>query len=338
MINSITKQSKSIVAAALMLCSVSMAANAQGNTEEYLRITGPAAVGGYYQWRTSNVWMYRETPSLFSAAVYLEGDKEFKFLTGTGWDWGCVQYSAAVDPFVFTAENQTATLVRRESTDGNDFKFKVAQSGNYLLTANLETMELTAKPLAYQEKLDWFPALYVAGAKGNWNLSQAVPLVVTDENNPQILTGEVELNAGNDFKLASAIVDGFWDQWFGVKSAEDGKYDMKENPQGADDNKWVAENTATYSITVDRVARTIEIKDLTNVGVGSVAAAKTTIFAANGNVVICADSNCRAEIFDAAGRLVKTAPAAAGERTTVAMSAGLYVVRAAGIARLVNIR
>ena len=88
---------------------------------------------------------------------------------------------------------------------------------------------------------------------------------------------------------------------------------------------------------MNRASRTISIADNTESVVGTVAASKTAIFASDGNVVICADSDCRAEIFDATGRVVKTAFAAAGERTYVALPTGLYIVRAAGHTRLVNI-
>ena len=339
MIRTITKKSKELAIAAMMLCSVWMTAHAEGYTEEYMRITGPAVVGGWYEYRDHNVWMLRENPSLFTAAVYLEGNQEFKFLTGTGWGWDCVQYNAAADPFVFSAGNETATLVHREWTDGNDFKFQVSESGNYLLTVNLEAMQLTATRLEYQEaKLDMFPAFYAVGAHNGWSLAGANPIVMTDPATPHILTGVMTINEGNEFKLASANVDGYWDQWFGVMGTTDGTYDvLHTNEVAENDRKWTAGHTAEYRITMNRASRTISIADNTESVVGTVAASKTAIFASDGNVVICADSDCRAEIFDATGRVVKTAFAAAGERTYVALPTGLYIVRAAGHTRLVNI-
>ncbi len=96
-----------------------------------------------------------EDGSIFSGTIYLQAatdrSKTFKFVNGK--DYGtCMHYNAEYDKFHFNkADNiTTAHLIRNRDTDhkngAKDYKFTVDETGNYVITLDLNTMTIKVEP------------------------------------------------------------------------------------------------------------------------------------------------------------------------------------------------
>lgn len=218
--------------------------------------------------------MIKGDNDVFTATAYITKGKPFKFVTvstktiksNNNFSWDvCKSYNAEYENFEFKQGYNTANVLFCGS---DDYKYTVSEDANYDITLDLAHMTIKVDKSAYQDTpVDRFPALYVVGAEGNWNLSQATPLVPTDLSKPYVITAQLPIKKDNDFKFATRTIDEYWDQtMFGMGASAD-KMTVLNSETG--DRKWVAPNDGYYFVTVNKLTNEVSIESQTTVNVGA---------------------------------------------------------------------
>lgn len=246
------------------------------NVEDNIFITGDGV-----QKNESIAWsikdgiqMIKGDNDVFTATAYITKGKPFKFVTvstktiksNNNFSWDvCKSYNAEYENFEFKQGYNTANVLFCGS---DDYKYTVSEDANYDITLDLAHMTIKVDKSAYQDTpVDRFPALYVVGAEGNWNLSQATPLVPTDLSKPYVITAQLPIKKDNDFKFATRTIDEYWDQtMFGMGASAD-KMTVLNSETG--DRKWVAPNDGYYFVTVNKLTNEVSIESQTTVNVGA---------------------------------------------------------------------
>ncbi len=241
---------KKLLKCALGLALAFVTASSPAAAEERLLIVGDATWGGWSLDRTSV--MVKESEDVFTYTGYLTADKEFKFLTEAHWD--CPEYrNASTDPYI----NGAGKL----QLNGDDRKFKVAESANYTIVCDLGQMSINVSKAAYQAKPVYHNELYIVGdaTAGGWTLSRAVTLSQSQDS-PFVFSGKAELKKGGIFKIATNRHADYNEQKFYFRDATDAG---KISTDGTDDRQWSVEADGTYLVTVDLDKMTIAIAPTT---------------------------------------------------------------------------
>lgn len=245
------------------------------NVEDNIFITGDGVqTDESIAWSIKDgIQMIKGDNDVFTATAYITKGKPFKFVTvstesinsNNNFSWDvCKSYNAEYENFEFKQGYNTANVLFCGS---DDYKYTVSEDANYDITLDLASMFIKVDKSAYQDKpVDRFPALYVVGTEGNWNLSQATPLVPTDLSQPYVLTGQLPIEKGNDFKFATNTINEYWNQtMFGMGESAD-KMTVLNSETG--DRKWVAPNDGYYFVTVNKLTKDVSIESQTTVNVG----------------------------------------------------------------------
>lgn len=246
------------------------------NVEDNIFITGDGVqTDESIAWSIKDgIQMIKGDNNVFTATAYITKGKPFKFVTvstesinsNNNFSWDvCKSYNAEYENFEFKQGYNTANVLFCGS---DDYKYTVSEDANYDITLDLAHMIIKVDKSAYQDKpVDRFPALYVVGAEGNWNLSQATPLVPTDLSQPYVLTGQLPIEKGNDFKFATNTINEYWNQtMFGMGESAD-KMTVLNSETG--DRKWVAPNDGYYFVTVNKLTNDVSIESQATVNVGA---------------------------------------------------------------------
>lgn len=242
-----------------LMCSLVLAAGVCAmQAAERLFIVGNAVWGGYSIDNSIVMCNSEETPDIFSATVYLESDKPFKFLTTT--DWGNLEYRAGDSNKTLTP-GESAPLV---STNDNaaDNQFSVEASANYEVVCNLEQSTITVTKAQYQAHPINHPALWLVGdaTPGGWTLVDGTRMT-QNATNPLLFETTVELKAG-EMKIAVNNETSFGQSFYVRDAADAGKMVL-----GGDDSKWKITESALYRISVDLASLTISIDKTTSNGI-----------------------------------------------------------------------
>ena len=246
------------------------------NVEDNIFITGDGVqTDESIAWSIKDgIQMIKDDNDVFTATAYITKGKPFKFVTvstesinsNNNFSWDvCKSYNAEYENFEFKQGYNTANVLFCGS---DDYKYTVSEDANYDITLDLAHMIIKVDMSAYQDKpVDRFPALYVVGAEGNWNLSQATPLVPTDLSKPYVLTGQLPIEKGNDFKFATNTINEYWDQTMFCMGESADKMTVLNSETG--DRKWVAPNDGYYFVTVNKLTNDVSIESQTTVNVGA---------------------------------------------------------------------
>ncbi len=229
-------------------------------------IVGEAVWGG---WSTENSCVMTPVEGkegVYTYTGYFKADCEFKFLTRNNWG---EEYRNANhdDPYVNTD-------ARIRFGGGNDDKFKVAESGNYNVTVDLNNMTLHMEKAAYQDNQILHSVIYLIGdaTPAGWNLLDAVPMK-QDAANPFLFTTTVKLTSTGDFKIAVNNHGGWGQRFYHPESGDK----TKITDDGTDDRKWTVSANGYYAITVDLLAKTISIEETTGINSAKSAAGGTSL-------------------------------------------------------------
>ncbi|MDD3077649.1 MAG: SusF/SusE family outer membrane protein [Paludibacter sp.] len=224
-----------------------------------LYIVGDAALCG---WDPQAAFELYQNGNIYTYTGYFNQDNEFKFLTTH--DWGKLELrngnaDASTNEYLDLTAGGALAL---KSGDNEDYKFKLAESGNYKITCDIDAMTLNAEKITYQDAQIKYPALYLVGdaTPGGWSTSAATPLWRQDnEANMFTYSGKVQLTAGN-FKITVAPGKGFDNSYFYFKDASD---EGKISTDATDDRQWTITETGDYTVTIDLNAMTIStVKDV----------------------------------------------------------------------------
>lgn len=220
------------------------------------RITTVAAAGKLYVvgdavfsgWDLSRIpLMYAGGSDVFTYTGWFEADKEFKFLSEP--DFGSVNYKNGAGETGYLVDG-AGTLV----TEGDDWKFKLPESGNYTVSCDLTAMTITAEKTVYQDTHVNYAALYLVGSAtaGDWSLDSATPLLWRNNNT---YSAKVSFKAGT-FKMTKDISRGYDNAYFLFRDMNN---DGLVSADDTDDRQWTITDTGDYWVTVDLEAMAISI-------------------------------------------------------------------------------
>lgn len=246
-----------------VLCCLLMAVSTiSAKAADRLLIVGDAVWGGWTIDNSVQMLNTTEQPDVWKATVYLNANKEFKFLTET--DWGHLEYRAG-DSMVMLESGKQAKLVSSDE-NSNDNKFEVAEAANYDIVCDLDKETVTVTKAAYQDFALSFTALYLVGdaTPGGWDLPKA-SMLKQDATNPVVYSGSVTLTAG-EFKLCVNTQTGYGQTFFQVDTK-----DATKMVFGGDDNKWKVTETGDYDISANVKDLTISIKKHEASGISRIA-------------------------------------------------------------------
>ena len=245
-----------------VLCCLLMAVSTvSAKAADRLLIVGEAVWGGWTIDNSVQMLNTTEQPDVWKATVYLNANKEYKFLTTT--DWGHLEYRAG-DSMVMLESGKQAKLVSSDA-NSNDNKFEVAEAANYDIVCDLDNETVTVTKAAYQDFALNFPALYLVGdaTPGGWDLPKA-SMLKQDATNPVVYSGSVTLTAG-EFKLCINTQTGYGQTFFLVDPNDPTKMVF-----GGDDNKWKVTEAGDYDISANVKDLTISIKKHERAGISRI--------------------------------------------------------------------
>lgn len=234
-----------------LLLTLSLAALAlSASAADKLMVIGDATWGG---WSLDNASVMNATAdNVFEYYGHLDANKEFKFLTAC--EWGQPEYRATEADKI--ANNGKCALVLAQG-DANDLKFKVTESANYHITADLNTLELTVEKIAFQDAEILHNSLWLVGSAtpGQWNLPEALPLSWSIDD-IYGFSGEVHLVPG-EFKIGVNPYGGYGQTFYHPTAANNAEL----TPDGTDDRKWYITTEGIYTITLNLGTCKFDISD-----------------------------------------------------------------------------
>lgn len=243
----------------LSLCAMMIAGavsvNAQGRSD-LLFIAGDGAPYGYDLDKATALVATAENANVYTGTVYLKADSEFKFLTT--YSFGNDEYRSTVKTGAYPDADGKVAL-RLISGDDFDYKIKVAESANYLITVDTEALTATIVKSAYQDTQINFCSLFMVGGATatGWSVN-AAHTMKQDVDQPYVFKAEKEAFVESDFKLAWAIKGaGQWhDECWYVKDPTD----ETKMVLGGDDIKWIITSAGNYDVIANVLDNTISIK------------------------------------------------------------------------------
>lgn len=236
------------------------------NAADFLYVVGEAVWCGWSE--PNNIMMNCQGNDVFKVSVYLNADKDFKFLTQPAW--GNEEYRADADGTVLQP-GVSANLKKAQGND-NDYKFKVSEAANYDITCDLVNGTIVLTKSAYQENRIDHPNLWIVGdaTPGEWSIKDAIQMK-QDATDPMKFSATVGLQAGG-FKFATNSQTGFDQTMYLKDTSDDSKMVF-----GGDDSKWEITEPGIYTINVDLATLTISIEKATSFVIDENAASNPSV-------------------------------------------------------------
>lgn len=235
-----------------VLCCLLLAVGSiSAKAADRLLIVGDGVWGGWTIDNSVEMLNSTEQPDVWKATVYLNANKDFKFLTTIAY--GNLEYRAGTSPV--TLQSGVQAKLYQAQGDDNDNKFQVAEAANYDIVCDLDQETITVTKAKYQDNPVNYTALYLVGSAtpGGWDLPNA-SMLKQDASNPVVYSGTVTLTAG-EFKLCVNTQTGYGQTFYQVDPSDATKMKF-----GGDDNKWQITEAADYDITANVKDLTISIK------------------------------------------------------------------------------
>lgn len=271
------------------------------NATDTLLVVGDATWGG---WSLANTSVMKKIgDNRFSYIGYLNANKEFKFLTETQWDKDEYRNANATDPYILGE----GTL----KLNGDDDKFKVKESGNYVLTCDLNAMTIQVEKATYQEHPVYHNVLYMVGdaTEGGWLIPAAQPLTQDDSDPFRFSATRVLLDSNGSFKIGVNCYSDF-DQKFYFRDAND---DNRVSEDATDDRQWRVAEDGLYDISVDLLDRSISITK--SAGTDRVDLGRFVGYTQNGSTVTVTTQNGIMEITSYNDYVIKVFNHRTGDNT-----------------------
>lgn len=235
---------------AIMLAGASTM-NAQ-NRQDLLFLAGDALSYGWSLDDATALVATAENDKVYTGTVYLEADKDFKFLTT--YDFGNKEFHPVSANATPDAEGKVSLMV-----DGDDNKIHVDESANYLINVDTESLTATIVKSEYQQTHIPYCALFMVGStfESNYSCDQG-HVMRQNAAEPYVFTAKDEMMNAGVFKINWAIKGaGTWNgkYWY-FRDANDATK-MILNADG--DNQWEITTAGKYDVTANIVDNTISI-------------------------------------------------------------------------------
>lgn len=239
---------KLAVAAVAMTSALSAAAQ---DRADLLFVVGDAAPGG---WDLNAVTaLTSRTSNVYEGTVYLQADKELKFLTK--YDWGKDEYHPATADST-PDENGDVALV----LNGDDTKIKLAESANYYITVDLNKMSVNFTKSAYQDAEIKYASLFMVGGAttGGWSVDSGTTLY-QNQDTPYVYSRDNAEFATGTFKITTNLKGGgTWDAKYWYFAGAEDASKMALAQEG--DVQWNIADAGIYSVTANTLTNDIEVK------------------------------------------------------------------------------
>lgn len=244
---------KQLAAAAALFTFLSASA---GN----LWIIGEATPYGWSTDDATALLSTPESPDVFTGTIYLEADRNFKFMLTK--DFGSDEYGMAVGA---TPADGVYPLAGGREDQGYE-QLKVSESANYLISVNTTDMSASIVKSAYQDEPIKLASLFMVGSatEGGWSVDDGTPLYQIAETPYEFASNNVSLNAGT-FKIATVIKGGgTWDNryWYYRSTEDPAKIALGQ----AGDEQWTIDNGGYYDIKVNLQTSAISITESDDTG------------------------------------------------------------------------
>lgn len=235
---------------AIMLAGASTV-NAQ-NRQDLLFLAGDALSYGWSLDDATALVATAENDKVYTGTVYLEADKDFKFLTT--YDFGNKELHPVAANATPDAEGKVSLMV-----DGDDNKIHVTESANYLINVDTESLTATIVKSAYQQTHIPYCVLFMVGSafESNYNCDQG-HIMRQNQEEPYLFASKNEAMLSGLFKIDWAIKGaGTWDKkyWY-FRDADDA---TKMILAADGDNQWEITTPGNYDITANILTNTIDI-------------------------------------------------------------------------------
>lgn len=219
---------------------------------DYIWLVGEGSLAGWNDTRSIAIGSDPENPRVFKGTVYLNANKDFKFMTAPAW--GSTEYGAQPGAAIV---NGSVALASGKNDEGYS-KFQVVEPGNYLVTINTETLSATFVKSGYQGSQIAYSALGIVGdaTPNGWNLDKVTPLFQNPET-PYIYSVKNLRMTPGEFKV-NLIPNRSWDAdcFATMDPANPSKMVV-----GGADNKWRITVAGNYNVEVNTRDNTLRFAD-----------------------------------------------------------------------------
>lgn len=231
-----------------------------------LYIAGDAMSYGYSLDDAQALLATADAPSVFVGTLYLQADKDFKFLET--YHFGNTEIGATTEQ----TEPVLGDVVLSKGTGDSGYnKLKVAESGNYYIEIDTENLVGKIVKSEYQDAPIYYCSLFLVGGAtgGGWSVDNGTPLY-QQVDNPYLFSSEVTLGNESDssasFKITNAVKGGgTWQaKYWLYRDADD---NGKITTDSTDDRQWTVAEYADYNVTVNLIDNTISIDKIGDAGV-----------------------------------------------------------------------
>lgn len=244
------------------LCVIAAASVSAQNRSDLLWVLGDATP---YEWKCDEATALLSTDenhNVFTGTMYLEANKNFKFLTK--YDFGNMEYRAAEENATPDADGKLKLVL---ADSGNDYQIHVGESANYLITVDAQTLEATIVKSAYQETEVRYASLFIVGSvlSTGYSVDQGLAMV-QDAANPLLFRANKASFLEGSFKIATALKGaGSWNPqyWYFRDVNDDTKIVL--NAEG--DNQWSITDAGKYNVEVNLADNSISILEFEYNGV-----------------------------------------------------------------------
>lgn len=230
-----------------------VAAGAIAADHKELYVVGEATLTGWNLGTCTSLPQLPNQDNVYQGTMYLKNTGDFKFLTGT--NWGGLEYGAEVGATIVDGKLKLAS----GQEDSGYGKVSVAESANYLITVNTETLEATIVKSVYQEREINFASLYIIGSvyEPAYGFNEA-PVMFQITDTPYILQYKGEL-ANGKFKICYDMGNGrnWWQNAFYYCNPDDSSKMIYDD---AADNQWTIPESGNYIVTSNVFDNTISIE------------------------------------------------------------------------------
>lgn len=246
---------KNLIKKLLVIGGILSSVAAHADNKGRLFIIGDATSYGWELDKAQALISTSENPYLYKGTIYLKGGETNTFKFMESHEWGSTEYGIA-DKAAVSGEFQ---LVSGSLDDGYS-QIYVAESGNYCITVDTESLTGDITRSDYQEREIKCTALFLVGGatKGGWSVEDGTPLCQS-ATAPYEYSATVPLKSDGSFKIATALRGaGSWDaKYYYFRDAHD---PGKISTDSTDDSQWSVEADGDYTVTVNTIADTISLE------------------------------------------------------------------------------
>ena len=243
---------------ALLLCGAA-GMNAQNRTD-LIWIVGDGVASGWSLDDATALTPVANAESVYSGTIWLEADKDFKFLTT--YNWNDHEYRPVEPNATPNAEGKVE--LNRIQGDDNDYKIHVTESANWHITVDCVANVATFTKAPYQDThINWCSLFMVGSATpGEWSVDNGTTMAQVSDETPYIYKASGATLKEGKFKITTSLKGGYDQKYWWFRDATDaGKAVLNQDG----DLQWEIAKEGIYDVTLNTISGDITItEDISN--------------------------------------------------------------------------